>query len=423
MPSYKHLQQAKSGNPQAIAVLLNRALADRRITAQVQQCGDELQILLNSEHLPDQPGTVKLIRQGLLHLRPEAIAAVTLMAQTTGLRQDQWQITFDLYGAPPALPTQPKPGPQAVNQLAAEEADANLSDALVNEAARSRDAVQPRFSEPVPPHNPDPNPVDLSSNQAPTAKARQPENLLQIVLIGMVLGALVTVIKPIAFVLHPLIVIIHELGHAFAAWLVGYPAIPSFDFVHGGGITAHFSRWPLIIYLTYAGLAALYYRYRKNYLTLRLLLGITLVYSGLVFLPVHEDFITVMGHGFELLFVVIFGFQGLTGLGCRNGQLEQPLYVMVAFYIWLSCAGFGWKLINDAGFRAQYLSGKGGLVNDFVILAGQYTGGNLTAIAIAFLSACAAILPILWLLQRHRHRLAAAIHRFWLMTDAQRFSW
>src|SRR5688500_2816830 len=34
-----------------------------------------------------------------------------------------------------------------------------------------------------------------------------------------------------------LVTLFHELGHAVVGWLFGYPSIPAFDFVYGGGIT------------------------------------------------------------------------------------------------------------------------------------------------------------------------------------------
>lgn len=50
------------------------------------------------------------------------------------------------------------------------------------------------------------------------------------------------------FVLSPLVTFLHEFGHAVAAWLLGCPAIPAFDFVYGGGITHHGEfRLPLAI--------------------------------------------------------------------------------------------------------------------------------------------------------------------------------
>ncbi|MEO1125506.1 MAG: hypothetical protein AAFW84_08325 [Cyanobacteria bacterium J06635_15] len=435
MPSREQLQQAREGHADAIAALLNTALASRNMTAQVQRCGDELQILLESSSLPPQQATVEFVRQGLQRLKVTSIATVTLMGQKQGYLKEHWQVIFDLYGTTVTSLNEAKPAKSvAPDPQSAPPTGRNFPRADLWDSPQTVEAQSPL----PPPENARPHHQDISpignispmqtipppppSSTAPQSSP-QDENLLQLLGLGFGLGCVITYLKVTAFLLHPMITLVHELGHAFAAWLLGYPAIPAFDFVHGGGVTAHFSRAPLLIYLVYIGLAFLYYRYRKNYLTLRLLLGVTVTYSIMTFLPAHEDLITAMGHAFELLFVVIFGFQGLTGIGCRYGKLERSLYFMVAFYIWFSCLNFSWKLIADPAFQASYLSGKGGLVNDFVILAGHYAGGNLGAIAIAFLLACLAVPPITWLIYRHRHRLAAAIHRFWVVTDAPRFSW
>ena len=432
MATREQLQKARAGQSEAIAALLNTALESRNITAQVQRCGDELQILLESSTIPPQQEMVEFVRQGLQRLQLTSITTIALMGQKRGYLKDHWQVTFELYGttvtpltegnSPPSV--SPRSQPSAPAFGASSTADPVVFPASVNPPA-----------EPVPSaslaHIHASGNRSLSqgvpAGQRPTTKATllssaETENLPQLLGIGVALGGVIAYLPVTSFLLHPLIVLVHEFGHAFAAWLLGYPAIPAFDFVHGGGVTAHFNRASLLIYLIYIGLAFLYYRYRKNYLTLRLLLVMTVVYSVIAFLPAHEDIVTAMGHAFELLFIIIFGFQGLSGFGCR-GRVEQSLYLIIAFYMWFSCLGFGWQLIADTTFRANYLSGKGGLVHDFVILAGQYAGGNLIAIAIAFLLAGLAVPPLTWLLYRHRDRMARIIHRFWFITNAPRFSW
>ena len=34
------------------------------------------------------------------------------------------------------------------------------------------------------------------------------------------------------------VVLVHEMGHAIAGWLFGYPSLPAFDFTYGGGVTS-----------------------------------------------------------------------------------------------------------------------------------------------------------------------------------------
>lgn len=47
--------------------------------------------------------------------------------------------------------------------------------------------------------------------------------------------ALVALLVPfLGFIFGYLGILVHELGHAVAAWMFGYPAVPAFDFQYGG---------------------------------------------------------------------------------------------------------------------------------------------------------------------------------------------
>ena len=81
--------------------------------------------------------------------------------------------------------------------------------------------------------------------------------------IGWVLAMLLLSSGRLTFIFHPFITLVHELGHAACGWLLGYPAIPAFDFVHGGGVTSHFGRLWVLIGGIYGGFGYVSYRYRK----------------------------------------------------------------------------------------------------------------------------------------------------------------
>ncbi|MGP1383939.1 MAG: hypothetical protein ACTS2F_10300 [Thainema sp.] len=237
---------------------------------------------------------------------------------------------------------------------------------------------------------------------------------------GLGLGLLVTLLGQVKFLLHPLITTVHELGHAATNWLFGYFAIPAFDFIYGGGVTMSSAQKSVIIVtLMYLGLAYLFYRYWRNILTARLLLGLTLVYLLCAYTPIHQALIVGMGHGFELLFAIVFLYQSLSGLGCRT-SIERPLYGMLGFYIVLYDIGFAWRLLTDSDMRAVYNLGKGGIDNDFVRLARDYLGSNLSAIAVAFLLGSLMVLPLAYTIFRYEHWIAAWLHRlFWITNDAK----
>ena len=94
-----------------------------------------------------------------------------------------------------------------------------------------------------------------------------------------------------------------------------------------------------------------------------------------------------MGHGFELIFAGVFLYRALSGESCHY-PVERPLYAMLAFFTLAYDIRFAHGLIFDWQARADYLQGKGGMVHDLALLAGQYAGGNLSAIAAAFWGSC-----------------------------------
>jgi hypothetical protein len=236
---------------------------------------------------------------------------------------------------------------------------------------------------------------------------------------GLVLGILVTAIGLTNFLLHPLLTLVHELGHAAMNWLFGYFAIPAFDFMYGGGVTMSFSRSALIMTAIYGGLGYLFYRYWHNTLTARVLLGATLIYLICAYTPIHEILILYMGHGFELLFAIIFLYQCASGLGCPL-SVERPLYGMLGSYVIFNNVQFASDILMSPTARAMYEAGKGGVLdNDFVRLARDYFHTDLSHVFIFYLL-CIAVTPVLaGLLFYYDEWIASTLYRlFWMRQDA-----
>ena len=103
-----------------------------------------------------------------------------------------------------------------------------------------------------------------------------------------------------------MVVLVHEMGHAVAGWLFGYPSIPAFDFRYGGGVTLHQEQAPLLVGLVYALLVFLVWVFRSNRPSLGLVIATIAVYSALVFTKAHDAVVLAMGHGGELLFAALF---------------------------------------------------------------------------------------------------------------------
>jgi len=220
----------------------------------------------------------------------------------------------------------------------------------------------------------DPPPTAVShSGQTLTSKE------LQVIAAGLGLAMLVLSAEQVTFLLSPLITLVHELGHAVTAWLFGYPAIPAFDFRYGGGVTLHGDRVGFLLLLLYAGLGGLAY-YCRHQRPLLVGLGmLTGLYTLAAFSPIHEMLFVAMGHGFELIFAVIFLYRALSGWGCRYA-IERPLYAMLGFFIVFFNLRFAWMLQFSAVFRELYLMGKGGIDHDLVRLARDFFHTDLVTV-------------------------------------------
>ncbi len=189
------------------------------------------------------------------------------------------------------------------------------------------------------------------------------------------------------FVFHTLITLVHELGHALAAWAFAIPAIPAFDFVYGGGITVSQGRSTGLMILIYGGFGALawYLRGRRGAL---LALGVGVVaYTLCAFTPLHEAIEVAAGHGSELAFAGIFLYRAMDGAACRV-PAERPAYAFCAIFILLSDAAFAVGLLTSASKVADYEEAKGGgHWMDFSRLAGDYLHIDLQAVVFLFLLA------------------------------------
>ncbi|MEB3225387.1 MAG: hypothetical protein VKJ86_06225, partial [Synechococcus sp.] len=178
---------------------------------------------------------------------------------------------------------------------------------------------------------------------------------------------------------------VHEIGHAIAYWMFGYPAVPSFDFVFGGGITLALNRAPIIFWLIYGGLLYLVWQYRRNPKTLITLGCLAFLQILLILTGWDQMVIIVMGHLFEIGAVFVCLYFALGKYFCHVAG-EQTLYSMVASFSFLeNCAFFG-KLLTSETFRISYRVGKGGLLDhDMVRLTQDFFPLSLPTFAGLFL--------------------------------------
>jgi hypothetical protein len=211
--------------------------------------------------------------------------------------------------------------------------------------------------------------IEELDDSATKGRISAPE--LRILGFGLISAIVVYAIPFTRFLFSALVTLFHELGHTIVGWLLGYPSLPAFDFVYGGGFT-HQGSFHLTIAL--AVLAAFGYGlwlFRANRRALLLIAAIALVWLAFVTAEWRRELaIAAAGHCGELIFSGIFFYQALAGIGWRNPELERPLGAFAAFFVQIHTMLFAWRLMHDADYMAWYREGKGGaLMNDLEVVA------------------------------------------------------
>lgn len=188
---------------------------------------------------------------------------------------------------------------------------------------------------------------------------------------GFAVAAVVTAVPFTRFIFAALVTLFHELGHAVAGWLLGYPSIPAFDFVYGGGMTHHGEfRLPVAIAVG-AGFAWVGWLFREN----RKSLALVAVVAGVWLLFVTREWrreivFASAGHAAEVILAAILFYRALAGVGWRIPEIERPLAAFAAFFVQIHSMTFAWRLTHDPAYLDWYRGGKGGaLMNDLEVVA------------------------------------------------------
>lgn len=387
-------QQAGDGDLGAITLLFNQALSHKRIqvspTLNSTPTTSTLILTLQAEDPPEARSSLTLIGRELLAWPNLPTKAIEIRAPHPDQAQDLWHYHLDLTD------------PQTLAGLAQPPVPLNPRIAT----PQNRPISPPQaFITPEPIAN---IPIQDIDRQA-----------WQTIASGGIIAILLISLPFLTFLFTPLITLIHELGHAACGWLFGYPAIPSFDFIYGGGITIHGERWPLLLWAIYGGLGYLAWFYRHNRLTLICLGIFTVTYTLFAFSPIHQALFVAMGHGFELLFAGIFLYRALSGFGCRY-PLERPLYAMAGLFVIFYDLRFAWRLIFDPIEQAIYREGKGGLLDhDFVRLSQEFFHVDL-AIVVGLFWWLVLLTPvfIVWLYRYRQVMLFIFTRLFLVKSDA-----
>ena len=89
-------QAAKQGNPRAIAILVNRQLQPKGITAKVSMKASCLQIMLEAATVPNQKGLVTALKKWIDSLGIDSIQGVQIYAKQTGEDIPAWNDSFEV---------------------------------------------------------------------------------------------------------------------------------------------------------------------------------------------------------------------------------------------------------------------------------------------------------------------------------------
>jgi hypothetical protein len=194
---------------------------------------------------------------------------------------------------------------------------------------------------------------------------------LKVLGFGLVAAILAYALPITRFLLSTLVTLFHELGHAVAGWLMGYPSLPAFDLVYGGGLTHHGEFHVSIAIAIALGFAYLGWLFRENKVSLALIGALFLIW----FLFVSKEWrrelaFASAGHLAEFILAGILFYKALAGVGWKSPEFERPLGAFVAFFVQIHSMLFAWRLMHDAAFLDWYREGKGGaLMNDLEVVA------------------------------------------------------
>lgn len=196
-------------------------------------------------------------------------------------------------------------------------------------------------------------------------------------------------------------VLLHEIGHTFARWLFGSPAIPTFDLTHGGGMTYDFPRSMLLqglIYIIFAAGGVWLYRHHY-YLQVILLAVFTALHAALGMTAGHDIFMLYMGHGAEILLGYFCLLRATLSPEFRIGA-ERVINLVFGFFILGKNIMENILLITDDVHRMVYEEQKGGHgFGDFSRIADHFAIKleTVAGLSLVFIALCAGITVLIML--------------------------
>jgi hypothetical protein len=209
--------------------------------------------------------------------------------------------------------------------------------------------------------------------------------------------------------------LVHETGHALAAWAVGVPAVPTLA-ITAEAATVHGEQLVPLSLAAWAGLVVLCLRRTRGLSRHAGLAALAVVHPIVAHSSLRESWHLVAGHAAELVVGGLFLARTLPGTRLRDPEhehLERGLYSVLAWFLILRNLLLAGGLAGSGAARAEYAAGRSlGVENDLVRLA-ELWGTSLEPLGLGLALAAGAVAPLVvacW--TRREARRAARLARF-----------
>lgn len=199
-------------------------------------------------------------------------------------------------------------------------------------------------------------------------------------------------------------VFFHEIGHTITMWFFGYPALPMFDFAHGGGMSQMMGDQNMLVLAgVWAAIGYGIFALRGHLVLQAGLVLLLLLNLALAFNDLHDPLINFMGHGFEALVAAFLLFRALFNLAPR-GSFERFLNATFGFgLIFKAFIDFSGLLHNQA-HRLTYYNQKGAHgFGDFDRIKDHFYGSDfadVVHVGLALNAACLIVPFVLFIAAR-----------------------
>lgn len=199
--------------------------------------------------------------------------------------------------------------------------------------------------------------------------------------------------------------LVHEMGHAAAAWSCGMPAVPAIS-LEGHSAAVHSAQlWFValgVLALALFGITRLFTG-RARWIAAALCVPL---YCALAFSELRELFHLLAGHAAELGFAGLCLVKALEG-GFTHSRVERALHSTVGWFLVGRNAWLTFGLATSRSARALYhANGSFGLTNDYIRVADDVLGWQLQSVALAMFVAALLVPACALLAWRVRLRLA-----------------